>query len=649
MSTYDPAPQQDRSQQQTPDIATPTTAPTSAPPGAMVQLREATRTMDYADGVQFLQPGGEAEASLKPGVHETAAAGVAGSGSALPGLDQIQQSFGRHDVSGVQAHVGGAAAQANQAMGAQAYATGNDVAFGSQPDMHTAAHEAAHVVQQRGGVQLKGGVGEKGDAYEQHADAVADAVVKGESAEKLLDQKAGEGGGDESVQAYAGNLDVAHNAADGGATTIDVRAERDKRHGPGEYDANENPKLKVEFEVALARALMVNRDFFMPVVEAVSRGVGLYIEAKAESLGKTEEAGVREVFEQACRRMSFMYGAGRAGAEGDFGDVKPDTFYGRLMDLNASSDATPDRYYESMQALMEEGAGNASNHLLLHQSFSEFVAHDRKAGVDHKPLLKAVSEKVAGMERMAEEQKAILSGAGSEDMKPGGLRDERYDKHAGGEGSIGEGRNARGRYGKGDAQAFEEDQPGLLAYDKLGGAMEETRRDQMVGIADDQTAQASQTKPLSAEETEAGLGQKGSRGVEMYMLDESQAFVQQARMVYNMPLAAGISGTTTDLMEVAIMFGVNDPKQRFLYALACVGHLGSIGAHSFHEIMTSCAQAGVPYTPGDYRSILPALPGDHPAKLLFEDARFKNVPGIGENPAPATPAGTGAGAEGATS
>ena len=48
-------------------------------------------------------------------------------------------------------------------------------------------------MQQRGGVQLKGGVGEAGDAYEQHADAVADTVVQGKSAEGLLDQMAGGG------------------------------------------------------------------------------------------------------------------------------------------------------------------------------------------------------------------------------------------------------------------------------------------------------------------------------------------------------------------------------------------------------------------------------------------------------------------------
>ena len=135
------------------------------------------------------------DAGQAPAVPEIAAKGVAGSGGALPHAAMIRQLFGRHDVSGVKAHVGGEAATASRAIGAEAYATGDHVAFAGAPSLHTAAHEAAHVVQQRGGVHLKGGVGESGDAYEQHANAVADAVVQGKSAEGLLDRYAGGGGG----------------------------------------------------------------------------------------------------------------------------------------------------------------------------------------------------------------------------------------------------------------------------------------------------------------------------------------------------------------------------------------------------------------------------------------------------------------------
>jgi outer membrane protein OmpA-like peptidoglycan-associated protein len=124
-----------------------------------------------------------------------AAGGLTGASMALPHADRIQASFGRHSIAGINAHVGGPAADASAALGAQAYATGSSVAFSRSPELHTAAHEAAHVIQQRSGVHLKGGIGERGDVHEQHADAVADKVVRGESAESLLDAYGGGGGG----------------------------------------------------------------------------------------------------------------------------------------------------------------------------------------------------------------------------------------------------------------------------------------------------------------------------------------------------------------------------------------------------------------------------------------------------------------------
>ena len=124
-------------------------------------------------------------------VQAAASQGLATPAARLPYADTLQGLFGRHDVSAVQAHTDGEAAASASAMGADAYATGNHVVLGGGTDLHTVAHEAAHVVQQRGGVQLEGGVGAAGDAYEQHADAVADRVVAGHSAEGLLDQGAG--------------------------------------------------------------------------------------------------------------------------------------------------------------------------------------------------------------------------------------------------------------------------------------------------------------------------------------------------------------------------------------------------------------------------------------------------------------------------
>jgi len=175
-------------------------------PGKVLLIGGATprSTAEFGPVPPPVQLSASASAALDSGaVQDTAAKGVSGSGGPLPHRYPIESLFGRHDVRGIKAHVGGEAATASRAIGAEAYATGNNVAFASAPSLHTAAHEAAHVVQQRGGVQLKGGVGESGDRYERHADQVADAVVAGRSAEGLLDAYAGGvGGGATAVQRF---------------------------------------------------------------------------------------------------------------------------------------------------------------------------------------------------------------------------------------------------------------------------------------------------------------------------------------------------------------------------------------------------------------------------------------------------------------
>ena len=183
----------------------------SAPPTAA--------SIDTSHALQFR--GSPAHKDAAEDAEETrrvAREGLTGGGK-LPHAERIQEAFGRHDVSGVRAHIGGAAAEANKAMGSVAYATGNDIAFGGSPDLHTAAHEAAHVVQQRAGVSLTGGVGQAGDVYERHADAVADAVVGGRSAEGLLDQHSGVGGAS-AVQRKSEDLTAERTGMDAKARII---------------------------------------------------------------------------------------------------------------------------------------------------------------------------------------------------------------------------------------------------------------------------------------------------------------------------------------------------------------------------------------------------------------------------------------------
>lgn len=155
------------------------------PAGAPVQMRRMWDRIPFGGG---LVADADKAAATNDVTHGAAQHGISGSAGPLPFLAEIQRSFGHHDVSNIRAHTDGNAAAGAGAMGAQAYASGDHVAFAGPPSLHTVAHEAAHVVQQRSGVALRGGIGEAGDSYEQHADAVADRVVRGESAVDLLDQ-----------------------------------------------------------------------------------------------------------------------------------------------------------------------------------------------------------------------------------------------------------------------------------------------------------------------------------------------------------------------------------------------------------------------------------------------------------------------------
>ena len=218
----------------------------------------AQKDKDPAGGGNGVQR--KASGAAEPGaVHAAAERGTAGASTALPHGDRIQQAFGaEHDVSGIKAHVGGDATAACEDMGASAFASGDHVAFAGAPDLHTAAHEAAHVVQQRAGVSLYGGVGAVGDGYEAHADAVADRVVAGESAADLL--SGGPGGASGGVQRKAvqqrtdagggGNAVAAGAAAGAAAVTAGAGA---TAAAPGKKD-----RIAIESKAWIPHAKVVD-------------------------------------------------------------------------------------------------------------------------------------------------------------------------------------------------------------------------------------------------------------------------------------------------------------------------------------------------------------------------------------------------------
>ncbi|HTQ12501.1 MAG TPA: DUF4157 domain-containing protein [Rhizomicrobium sp.] len=120
-----------------------------------------------------------------PARHDIAREGVSGSATELPHAAAIRRAFGSHDVSSLRAYTDARAAAASERLGARAYAFGDRIAFRHPPSLFTAAHEAAHAIQQRRGIS--GSDAGRDGAHERHADAVAARVVRGEPADKLLD------------------------------------------------------------------------------------------------------------------------------------------------------------------------------------------------------------------------------------------------------------------------------------------------------------------------------------------------------------------------------------------------------------------------------------------------------------------------------
>lgn len=111
-------------------------------------------------------------------------------GRLLPAAERsyYETRFGA-DLGTVRLHTDAAAADLSARLRARAFTAGPDVYFAAdayRPDSPEGrfliAHELTHVLQQRKGVQVEGGMGRVGDAHERQADAVAARVARGSHA-----------------------------------------------------------------------------------------------------------------------------------------------------------------------------------------------------------------------------------------------------------------------------------------------------------------------------------------------------------------------------------------------------------------------------------------------------------------------------------
>jgi len=547
------------------------------PPGVIgASLAHGNAAMQDFVGDDAVQFKGKPKDGVDP--RTVAADGVSGSGGAIPHAQAIQQSFGAFDVGSIEAHTGTEAAQANAELGTEAYATGNAVAFSHAPDLHTAAHEAAHIVQQSQGVALSGGVGRSGDAYEQQADAVADTVVAGGSAESLLGGAAGGASGGasagDSVQALHGDLNTPVNANIAGQNPeMEGKTVGQAAEGLSERDANFNPKRKVEFEAELAKRILTTPGPVLPIVREISTKMLQYFDAKVD-------AGLASANQDLAALGKHF--AGLADRNDPTVEHANEIFFGRLADTTAE---LKDGVAPAMRALLQ-GGGSIPQQVFAHHQFIDQIWDARGAG-DFANNIPAQLGALGGQQGTA--LNFQMEAVAPKDMRKKDGEEVEEFKNRGRFKPGEEGSRVHETFGQGDkAVPTTGAAKGIVARPSTNGS----------------NAQSA-AKDVGSLNLNAGDGgeQAHQRGIDRLTMDESNAFIQNARLVLDMPLAGSISGTTADLMEVSKIFGCSKPH---LYAIGVLGHLASAGAHSFHEIATAASLAGINYTPGDYASFIPA-------------------------------------------
>lgn len=160
-----------------------------AHPANAEPLAELLSQLQHSHGNAYVQrvvsgAGGEkAQEDEKPAAESHAQGLDAGTRS------RMESSFGEN-FGDVRVHTGKPAGEVAGELGALAFTRGRDIYFkegeynpSTREGQELLAHELTHVVQQRGGTSARGAsVGPAGDTFEQEADEVAAAVMRGERA-----------------------------------------------------------------------------------------------------------------------------------------------------------------------------------------------------------------------------------------------------------------------------------------------------------------------------------------------------------------------------------------------------------------------------------------------------------------------------------
>jgi len=99
-----------------------------------------------------------------------------------------------------------------------------------------------------------------------------------------------------------------------------------------------------------------------------------------------------------------------------------------------------------------------------------------------------------------------------------------------------------------------------------------------------------------------------NEGGTWWQMNQDNKWVRKVQDKLHMPVAAGPSGTALRMFQAWEFVGRPAIKESF--RLALLGWMMTSNDHTFHEIMMTSAEYGMPYTPGPlaYRNVLPFTP-----------------------------------------
>ncbi len=124
--------------------------------------------------------------------------------------------------------------------------------------------------------------------------------------------------------------------------------------------------------------------------------------------------------------------------------------------------------------------------------------------------------------------------------------------------------------------------------------------------------------------------QRVYRGIDAFTMNEATAYCQRARLKLNMPLVAGVSGSTAELINVAMSMGLAG-RDREEYALAVFAYISGGGNHSYNEIAIVLQAAGLTIDPDRYSSLEPFV-----GSAMFQQLKAQH-PDAFKDELPATP------------